>query len=179
MFCIPGVNWTISDKANKCDPWRKLLLFLTFSFSLEISFMKKNSRENRVYLKIQANCEQICWPPSCIRLMGGWACPVIGSSYSTAVGDKLWLEKYRPLLSWSDGWVCFAGPVVAVHGLGWHPLCHALIKTRLGGLNQASQCTFLRKSGMNLFQYKWTEKNPFFAKVSPKNRYALQTLSWF
>ena len=106
------------------------------------------------HLKLQANCEQICWPPSCIRLMGGWACPVIGSSYSTAVGDKLWLEKYRPLLSWSDGWVCFAGPVVAVHGLGWHPLCHALTKTRLGGLNQASQCTFLRKSGMKLFQYK-------------------------
>ena len=31
---------------------------------------------------------------------GGWACLVIGSSYSTtAAGDKLWSEKYRPLLN--------------------------------------------------------------------------------
>ena len=31
---------------------------------------------------------------------GGWACLVIGSSYSTtAAGDKLWLEKYQPLLN--------------------------------------------------------------------------------
>ena len=49
---------------------------------------------------------------------GGWACLVIGSSYSTtAAGDKLWSEKYRPLLN-------MGADKKNVVVLGWHVVAH-------------------------------------------------------